>query len=107
MDALIRYFELRRLIRSVKTNNLKPAEKLDTEYGYDAVGNRRTEKVNGALATYFYNGLNQLIVKSGGNPATTANYTYDANGNQITEKVGNNAVTSFEYDVDNQLVSVK
>jgi RHS repeat-associated protein len=92
-----------RLIKSVKTNNLKTADKLTTEYQFDLVGNRRYETENGVRRESKYNGLNQLIISQGGSPATTTQYTYDANGNQVTAKVGNNAITTYTYDTENRM----
>jgi YD repeat-containing protein len=43
-------------------------DKTTVQYGYDLVGNRRTETVNGILTQSFYNGLNQLTLKQGGSP---------------------------------------
>ena len=99
------YDSLGRLTKSVKTNNLSKKSSTTT-YGFDAVGNMRLENVDGINTYSYYNGLNQLTSKEGGNPSSASHYSYDANGNQITEKVGNNAVTTFAYDVENQLMSV-
>ena len=52
-----------------------------TTYGYDSVGNRTSQNVDGSVTEYSYNGLKQLT------KAETATeeiiYEYDQRGNQV------------------------
>lgn len=83
-----------------------------TAYAYDAVGNRLTERtISGAVTqvnrSYSYNDRNQVAtVMDSVNAADSATYGYDTNGNQTT-KTKNGVVTTFVYDVRDQLISVR
>ena len=55
--------------------------------------------------TYTYNGLNQLLSKTG--PDGTVNYTYDARGNQILEEnLTSGTSTAMEYAVTGEMTSL-
>ncbi|CAG0926683.1 partial putative deoxyribonuclease RhsB, partial [Thermoflexales bacterium] len=64
-------------------------------YTYDAVGNRLTQNVQGAVTHYAYDAANRLTSVNG------AAYTFDANGNQLSD-----GVRTFTYDTANRLTSV-
>ncbi|MCL2881840.1 MAG: DNRLRE domain-containing protein [Coriobacteriia bacterium] len=116
------YDELGRLISSDVTDNIEGSTESFT-YGYDAIGNRRMEGIDGEENYAIYNGLNQMTKKQIG--AATASFSYDANGNQIAEitdktittstdedgnettSVGPGITQSFSYDIDNHLTQVK
>ncbi len=88
-----------------------------TAYSYDANANRLSEStsVNGTTTPgstiqqdkrYTYNTRNQLtVVNDLVTPANDAQYTFDANGNQ-TSKTQNGSVTSYIYDIKDQLIRV-
>ena len=97
-------------------------------YRYDKVGNRTYEseletdtvatdqsKTTGRYSYNSYNSLNQLTsstvieCKDGSSVKTSSkSYKYDVKGNQISATdTGNGTVTSYKYDVENQLVDVK
>ena len=84
-----------------------------TTYTYDLAYNRLTEVtvdtggVTQANKTFGYNSRNQLTsITDGVAPATNTTYEYDFNGNQ-TIKTRNGSVTTFVYDVRDQLISVR
>jgi RHS repeat-associated protein len=78
---------------------------------YDPNSNRLTEvtTVNNATTvnkTYAYNNRNQLTAVTDNLAAiNNVSYTFDANGNQ-TRKTQGSAITTFSYDVKDQLLSV-
>jgi RHS repeat-associated protein len=77
------------------TNSAIPNQ--DLSYTYDAAGNRVSTVVNGAIATYTTNGLDQYTTADG------ATFTYDADGNLVGQSKGGSQWT-FTYDEENQLV---
>lgn len=116
-----------RLVASEKNNRLLYKTTRCT-YRYDKVGNRTYEseletdtvatdqsKTTGRYSYNSYNSLNQLTsstvieCKDGSSVKTSSkSYKYDVKGNQISATdTGNGTVTSYEYDVENQLVDVK
>jgi RHS repeat-associated protein len=80
-----------------------------TNYGYDGVGNRRTEQARdtgGTLITdreFDYDERSQLRTLTDQlNAAESVDYDYDANGNQ-TVKTKGDVATAFAYDVRDNL----
>ncbi|MGA7317474.1 MAG: hypothetical protein WBX22_26290 [Silvibacterium sp.] len=85
---------------------------LETDYGYDALGNLlRVDQWGGAngssgdrLRTFSYDSLSRLL--SATNPETgTVSYSYDANSNVISKTDARGVVTAFAYDALNRLLS--
>ncbi len=85
-----------------------------TSYSYDAAYNRLTERsldpASQALLddkSYHYNSRNHLTeITDNKDNAQSVSYSFDANGNQ-TLKSKNGVITTFLYDVRDQLVSVQ
>ena len=85
-----------------------------TSYLYDEAGNRVSETVTEGskttLNTYSYDGRNRLITIT----TEVVNYTYDNNGNQLSKVettyedgiVTYEGITTYSYDVYNQLVEI-
>ncbi len=75
----------------------------------DKVGNRISQIGNGQVASYTYNGLNQLTsskVAPDGKPTVETTYQYDGKGNEIVSRTGD--ITSRKtYDVENRLTKVE
>jgi RHS repeat-associated protein len=69
----------------------------DTDYTYDAMGNRLTKTSDGAVTGYTYNSLNQLTGETG------ITYTYDANGSQ-TSQDGASKTAAYTYDQQGRLI---
>jgi RHS repeat-associated protein len=84
------------------------------EYGYDAVGNRTSERtvdpVSGEVlgsTTGTFDAVNRLQVLTNDlNPEDTATFTWDANGNQ-TGKTQRGVTTTSVYDLQDRLVEVQ
>lgn len=72
-------------------------------YTYDAVGNRLTKTVDGAITSYDYDINNRLSTET--TPTDTITYSYDDNGNQ-TKKQSAAENIIYGYDYENRLVSV-
>ncbi len=70
-----------------------------TDFTYDAVGNRLTQTDGGVAMQYTYNDLDQLLT------AGAAQYQYDGRGNlaQVTEGAD---VTQYSYDAADRLSGV-
>jgi RHS repeat-associated protein len=68
----------------------------DTEFGYDAAGNRTTVIDAGGTSSYVTNALNQYTSVSG------AAYAYDGNGNMTYDGDG----MMYAYDPENRLTTV-
>lgn len=92
-----------------------------TSYLYDEAGNRASETViegsKTTLNTYSYDGRNRLITittEVDGVTTEVVNYTYDNNGNQLSKVettyadgvVAYEGITTYSYDVYNQLVEI-
>ncbi|HHW94758.1 MAG TPA: RHS repeat-associated core domain-containing protein, partial [Mogibacterium sp.] len=84
-----------------------------TEYTYDKIGSRKSEKIDGVKSIYTYDedGLNQLTkvtVEGDSNNAKTKIYDYDDAGNLILLK-DNEAGTeiAYTYNVAGELLSAK
>ncbi|MDR1774936.1 MAG: DNRLRE domain-containing protein [Actinomycetes bacterium] len=91
-----------RLVRSVR-EDYQTAETHTTDYGFDAVGNRRLESTDGTTTVSLYNELNQLTAsQTGADTETLTQYTYDANGNRVGE-VSAGTVRTMTYDTDNRM----
>lgn len=89
------YDALERLTEA-QTKNAAGAITDDRQYGYDAVGNRSTQTINGTTTPYAYNAANEMTTAG----ATT--YSYDPLGNET----GNSAGLVFTYNTKNQTTSV-
>ncbi|WP_162145231.1 RHS repeat-associated core domain-containing protein [Chthoniobacter flavus] len=76
----------------------------NTVYDYDAANNRAHKTLNGNVATYSYNNLNQLSSWSD-TSGNGASYSYDFNGNRLTRSVGG-ATDTYSYDSENRLVGL-
>lgn len=88
--------------RLLKEKILEPSgSTTQIEYTYDKVGNRLTRLQNNQLTSYNYDANNQLINEN------NKTYTYDANGNMIKacDELGN--TTTYEYSINNRLISVQ
>ena len=68
----------------------------DTEFGYDAAGNRTTVIDAGGTSSYVTNALNQYTAVGG------AAYAYDGNGNMTYDGDG----MMYAYDPENRLTTV-
>ena len=90
------YDALDRLDRAVTKNSLGVTT-ADYDYGYDAVGNRTSEVVNGVTTTASFNAADQLTSRAG------VTYSYDLNGNQT----GSSAGQSLAYNGADQTTSLK
>lgn len=116
-----------RLVGSERENKLT-YKTIRCTYKYDKVGNRTYEsefetdtvaadqsKTTGYYSYNSYNNLSQLTgstvieCKDGLSVKSySKSYKYDKKGNQISASdTGNGTVTSYEYDVENQLTDVK
>ncbi len=83
----------------------------ETQYSYDAVGNRQTASLNGILTNYTANNLNQLKSISG-NQSIALTYDhngnrtfdgffykqYDAEGRLLKDSASPSAVFTYQYD---------
>ncbi len=65
------------------------------QYGYDAVGNRTTQTINGQTTHYVYDEANRLTQAGG------VSYTWDNNGNLIDD-----GSSSYSYDYANRLTGL-
>jgi RHS repeat-associated protein len=83
-------------LTEAQTKNSAGAVTDDRQYGYDPLGNRTTQTVNGVTTPYFYNTANQMTAAG----ATT--YSYDLVGNETANSAG----LSFAYNTKNQTTSV-
>lgn len=88
------YDDNARLLRETRTGG----NAYDTQYAYDAVGNRTLMDKDGTVTTYTYD-VNDRIVSDG-----TGTYVYDDNGNLTSITVGA-ASTLFGYDAGDSMVS--
>ena len=70
-----------------------------TQYTYDVVGNRVSEK-NGSGTTYYTYDADDRLLTAGG-----TGYNYDNNGNLI-RKINAPGTTRYEYDYENRLTKV-
>jgi len=70
-----------------------------SSFTYDLAGNRLTQNVNGAITSYTYNELDQLLT------AGSIQYQYDGRGNLARETNGSQ-VTQYTYDAADRLASV-
>jgi RHS repeat-associated protein len=68
-------------------------------YTYDAVGNRLTKNVDGAVTNHTYDPNDRLLTENG----TT--YTYDDNGNTLSKASATEAI-SYGYDYQNRLIDM-
>jgi len=86
---------------ALESETITDAENGDysASYGYDGVGNRTEETINGVTTEYTVDANDRLTQKG----STT--YTYDNNGNTLTETDGSN-ITLYAYNTKNALVSV-
>lgn len=82
-------------------------------YGYDAVGNRKTEQARNAAGVlvadklFDYDERDRLTSLTDRlDAAASVSYGYDANGNQISRAVGE-VTTGFRFDVRDQLIEVR
>jgi len=71
-------------------------------YGYDNLGNRTSDTINGRPDTLSYDADDEL--KTFTNNGTALSYTYDGNGNQKTRVYG--VPYTLNYDYDNNLMNV-
>ncbi len=85
---------------------------METDYGYDALGNlvsvkQKGQSQNSSGATtrsFTYDSLSRLI--SASNPETgTIGYAYDANGNVQAKTDARGVLTNYSYDPLNRLIS--
>ena len=72
-------------------------------YSYDAVGNRLSKTVDGAVTSYIYDINNRLTSET--TSGDTIIYGYDNNGNQI-QKLSSTEDIAYGYNYENRLVSV-
>jgi len=92
------YNSLGQLQREARTG----AAAYTNTYGYDNVGNRTSDNINGRVDTLTNDADDEL--KTFTNNGTSFNYGYDSNGNQ-TSRVWGVAYT-LTYDLDNNLMHV-
>jgi RHS repeat-associated protein len=73
-------------------------------YTYDALGNRLTKSLDGAVTCYEYDAANSItkLVTPDGN---ATEFSHDANGN-LALKTAKGAETRYEWDPENRLVTV-
>jgi hypothetical protein len=86
---------LDRLISAV-TKNLLGLTTATYAYGYDAVGNRNSDTVNGVVTSAVFNDADQLTSRDG------VTYGYDDNGNQT----GSTAGAAFAYNGADQTTTL-
>ncbi len=68
-------------------------------YGYDAAGNRTSERVGNKTTLAIPNNVNEIMSQSGG---TTRTLTYDPNGSLLSD----GSSRTFEWDAANRLVAI-
>lgn len=79
---------------------------LQSDYTYDAVGNRQTRNVGGALESYVYDAFsNKLDTVTSG--AITRTLGYSASGNTESDDSGAGTVLTNLYDSTDRLAEVK
>ena len=81
--------------------SLKNGE-IQSEYGYDAAGNRTYSKEKGEEATYTYNVENQLLEKKISGHVYT--YEYNARGDMVRENLDGKVLAQYQYNGLGQLV---
>ncbi len=86
------YDVLNRLTEA-KTTNSGGTTIADYQYGYDAIGNRTSQTVNGTTTSFTYNAANEL---------TTSGFSFDANGNQTASNTG----LAMSYNTKDQTASI-
>lgn len=67
---------------------------LQSTYGYDQVGNRLSQTINGQQINYSYNALDEMTMAGG------VTYHYDDRGNLISD-----GVTTYTWDAQDRMVS--
>lgn len=72
-------------------------------YGYDELGNRTSQTIDGVSRSYTYTAGNRLSYYTQGN--LTYNYQYDANGNVIAEGNPGNTQKYFGYNANNRMTT--
>ena len=80
---------------------------VETDYTYNAVGNRVTVKdPDGHVTTFGYDASNRVTSKI--DPLQNKwTYTYDANGNQLSTVNANGKTINYTYDSDNELTGIQ
>ena len=76
------------LVKSVETNYNDSNKTSVIRYTYDKAGNRLKKEESGAVTSYTYNGVNQLVSSNtvkGDKTTAEVTYLYDAKGNQTAE----------------------
>jgi len=94
------YDDLYRLITETITDPVNGNHQ--SEFAYDAVGNRLQQLKDGITTTYIYNSNDQIQSETENGVVTT--YTYDNNGNTLTKTIGGTLDTSYSYNKDNRMV---
>ncbi|NNF17409.1 MAG: RHS repeat protein, partial [Gammaproteobacteria bacterium] len=89
------YDDLNRLVDSQRTGT----NPRNTNYAYDAVGNRLARNLDGVITNYTYDSNDRLLT------ANDMTFTYDANGNR-TAQTGPGSSTSYSWNSQNRLAAV-
>jgi RHS repeat-associated protein len=76
----------------------------ESDYDYDAAGNRKVVSDGLAAGTYSYENVNQLTEVTNGSNVET--YTYDAGG-RVDVVNRNGVIRDFDYNTDNLIKQVK
>ena len=74
-------------------------------YGYDSVGNRISQTLNGVTTSYSYNATNNEL-KSSSTMGTSISYSYDLNGNLASKTVNTSPAFVYAWDAANRLIKV-
>ncbi len=93
-DNKYSYDGLNRLIKAEM-----PSLNQNENYGYDQIGNRTSQTINGQEQTYAYDSVDQLL------SAEETIFTYDANGNMISKTAGEDEY-GYSFDAANRLLGV-
>jgi YD repeat-containing protein len=102
---------LGRLTSVIEPNGTSNTTTMETDYGYDALGNLisvnqwggPTSASSSLYRGFRYDGLSEL--QSASNPETgTIGYSYDSNGNVHTKNDARSIITTYDYDQLNRLV---
>ena len=72
-----------------------------SEFSYDAVGNRLQQNKDGIITTYIYNNNDQILSET--KNAVVTSYSYDSNGNTLTKSIDGTLNTSYSYNKDNRM----
>jgi YD repeat-containing protein len=103
---------LGRLTTVFEPNGTSSSPAMETDYGYDELGNLLTVKQWGGsygssgavLRSFSYDSLSRLLTAS--NPESgSVSYTYDSDGNVKSKTDARNVTISYSYDALNRLLS--